>query len=147
MFNEARTTDARTESTDKAWRAVVVGAAVPFAMLAAAPAVSAAEVETHEVQTVNSEQLPPAPGLPDPQALLDLQKCLTDLQAALPAEPPVAAPVEAEQLPGLPLPDPGAPAVPDIGALNEICQQVLATVTGAAPPVAPPAAPGTLRTE
>ncbi|MCD0447093.1 hypothetical protein LO763_26090 [Glycomyces sp. A-F 0318] len=121
MFEAAPTTKSR-----KTWRMVVIGAAVPFAMLAAAPAVTAAE----------AEQLPPAPvpGAPDPQALLDLEQCLTDVQALLPADAPAPAelPAEAEQLPPAP-----APAVPDVAALNETCQQILATLQGAAPAPAP----------
>lgn len=149
MFDEERTAHARTESTDKTWRAVVVGAAVPFAMLAAAPAVSAAEVETHEVQTVNSEQLPPLPvdpppGLPDPTALAklpDLLTCVTDLLAALPADVPAAPapPAEgSEQLPPLPAPAPGGAPLPDIAALTTQCQDALAKLPP--PPVAPPVA-------
>lgn len=109
----------------------MIGAAVPFAMLAAPPVAGAAEAEP--VAAVSSEQLPPAPAptLPDPQALLDLQQCLTDVQAALPAEtPPAPAPGEAEQLPPAP-----APAPPDLNALNELCQQILTTLQGAPAPV------------
>lgn len=136
------------------WRAILIGAAVPFAVLAAAPAVGAAE-PADQVETVNSEQLPPLPvdppqlpgGLPDPTALTDLATCLTDLQAALDAGAPIPAESldEYEQLPPLPvpLPVPGggdAPALPDIGALAQTCQDILAMVTGAAPdlPVDPP---------
>jgi hypothetical protein len=146
MFNEERTADARTKSTNMTWRAVVVGAAVPFAMLASAPAVSAAEVETHEVQTVNSEQLPPVPGAPDPTALAklpDLLTCVTDLLAALPADvpPAPAPPVEgSEQVPPLPLPTPapgGDAPLPDIAALTTQCQDALAKLP-APPAPAPP---------
>ncbi|NUQ87759.1 MAG: hypothetical protein HOQ43_04770 [Glycomyces artemisiae] len=137
------------------WRAILIGAAVPFAVLAAAPAVGAA-APADQVETVNSEQLPPLPGagdlpvpgdlpIPDPTALTDLATCLTDLQAALDAGAPIPAESldEYEQLPPLPLPVPGggdAPALPDIGALAQTCQDILATVTGAAPdlPVDPP---------
>ncbi|MDA1368783.1 hypothetical protein [Glycomyces algeriensis] len=159
MFNREHT-EAETESTKGTWRAVVVGAAVPLAMLAAAPAVSAAEVETHAVethavgthavQTVNGEQLPPLPvdpppGLPDPTALAklpDLLKCVTDLLAALPADAPAAPapPVEgSEQLPPPPAPAPGGDApLPDIAALTTQCQDALAKLPP--PPVAPPVA-------
>ncbi|GAA1677618.1 hypothetical protein GCM10009830_25690 [Glycomyces endophyticus] len=143
----------RTPKT-KTWRAVFVGLAVPVAMLAAAPAVSAAE-PADRAETVAAEQLPPLPvdppplpgGLPDPTALTDLATCLTDLQAALDAGAPLPAELEEEyeQLPPLPVPGvPGgdAPALPDIGALAQTCQDILATVTGAVPdpglPVDPP---------
>jgi len=144
MFKEEQSTKSR-----KTWRMIVIGAAVPFAMLAAAPAVSAAETDQAEV-AVQSEQLPglplplpdpglPVPGVPDPQALLDLQQCLADVQALLPADVP--APAEAEQLP-VPLPDPGGlPALPDLGALNDTCQAVLATLQAQVPPVDVPAVP------
>lgn len=148
MFNEER----KTRATNKTWRAAVVGAAVPFAIFAAAPGVSAAgadPVEAAPVQTVESEQLALPGGLPDPTALLDLQACLTELQGLIaqlppppveppvdpPVEPPVAPPVESEQLPG-------APAVPDIGALTEVCKQVVEVVKGLIPPVEPPVDPG-----
>jgi len=139
------------------WRAILIGAAVPFAVLAAAPAVGAAET-AEPVQTVASEQLPPLPvdppplpgGLPDPTALTDLATCLTDLQAALDAgaEIPAESQDEYEQLPPLPVPAPDLPVpggdspLPDIGALAQTCQDILATVTGAVPdpglPVDPP---------
>ena len=141
----------------KLWRGVLAGAAaVPLAVFAAAPAVGAAGVGAHDAaQTEQVPDLPvgelpvEVPGGLDPTALLDLQQCLTDLQAALGdavgevPDPGGAVPLP-EQLPGLPLPDPGlpvpvpgdgsgdAPALPDIGALNETCQAVLETVTGAA---------------
>lgn len=138
----------RAKETKKTWRTVVIGAAVPIAMLAAAPAVSAAEIDQTAAQTVQSEQLPDLPvdppaGLPDPAALLDLEACLTELQglvAQLP--PPAEVPAEAQELPGLPLPDPGAgaplPAVPDVGLLTETCKQVVEIVKGLLPPVEPP---------
>jgi hypothetical protein len=124
MFEEAQSTTSR-----KTWRAVVIGAVVPLAMLAAAPAVSAAEIEQVEAAV---EQAPPAPGPgapDDPQGLLDLQQCLTDIQALLPAEtPPAPAPGGTEQVPPGP-----APGAPDLDALNELCQQVLASLGGQAP--------------
>jgi hypothetical protein len=148
MFKEARV-------DKKTWRAVLIGAAVPIAMLAGAPAVSAAE--TDQTETVNSEQLPlpdpglPLPGgLPDPAALAllpDLLTCVTDLLAALPAEVPDAPVAGTEQLPlPLPVPDPGAGApapLPDIAALTTQCQDALATLTGAVPepPVDAPVLP------
>ncbi|MEU6859718.1 hypothetical protein AB0B28_12710 [Glycomyces sp. NPDC046736] len=141
MFKQERPNYAR-----KTWRTVLIGAAVPLAVLAAAPAVGATETVTAE--TVNAEQLPglPAPGLPDPglpdpgvpdvQALLDLQLCLADLQAALSVD--VDVPAEAEQLP-LPGDVPGLPTdVPDVAAMNETCQAVLAIVLADVPPVDPP---------
>ncbi|GAA2292036.1 hypothetical protein GCM10009853_054820 [Glycomyces scopariae] len=144
MFETARDRSPKT----KTWRAVFIGLAVPVAMLAAAPAVGAAET-TDRVETVAAEQLPPLPvdppplpgGLPDPTALTDLATCLTDLQAALDAGAPLPAELEEEfeQLPPLPVPVPGGdPALPDIGALAQTCQDILATVTGAVPPVDPP---------
>lgn len=140
MFKEARVKDSK-----QTWRAVVIGAAVPIAMLAAAPAVSAAE--TVQTETVNSEQLPPLPGdlpLPgglDPTALAklpDLLTCVTDLLDALPADVPPVPGAPAEQLPGLPLPlpvpDPGADApLPDIADLTSKCQSALDQLTGAVP--------------
>lgn len=132
MFKEARSTATKTT-----WRALLIGAAVPIAMLAAAPAVSAVEID--RTATVQSEQLPG--GVADPTALLDLKQCLTDLQAALPADPQAQAPAPAagEQL----LPDPAAPApaVTDIAELTKACQAVLATVTSASPPAATAPAP------
>jgi len=154
------------EQSRKTWRMVVIGAAVPFAMLAAAPAVSAADID--QVETAGSEQVPPMPvdppvaspteppaGQPDPQALLDLQQCLTDVQALLsadvPADAPADVPAEADQLPSLP--DPGAappqPAAPDVVALNQTCQEVLTVLQGqdqapgvpADPPVEVPVEP------
>lgn len=135
MFKEVRV-------NKKTWRAVLIGAAAPIMMFAGAPAVSAAETDQTETRTVEAEQLPGLPGgLPDPTALLDLQACLTELQGLVaqlpppPVDPPVApplAPQESEQLP-----DPGAPApaVPDIGALTEVCKQVVEVVKGLIPPV------------
>lgn len=172
MFEKARTDDEQTTTaTKKTWRAAVIGAAIPFAIFAAAPGVGAAgadPVEAAPVQTVESEQLPPLPidppvDVPDPTALLDLQACLTELQGLIaqlppppvepPVEPPVAPPVESEQLPpGLPVPapgdpgaDPGLPAVPDVGALTEVCKQVVEVVKSLlppVPPVEPPVDPG-----
>jgi hypothetical protein len=137
MSNEARV-------DKKTWRAVMIGAAVPIMMFAGAPAVSAAETDQTETRTVEAEQAPGLPGgPPDPTALLDLQACLTELQGLVaklpppPVDPPAAPPVapqESEQLPGAP-----APAVPDVGALTEICKQVVEVVKGLVPPVNPPA--------
>ncbi|WP_205326303.1 hypothetical protein [Glycomyces sp. YM15] len=144
MFKAERTDQTGTEPTTKTWRTVVIGAAVPLVMLAGAPAVSAAEIET--VETAQSEQLPPLPvdppaGLPDPAALLDLQGCLTELQGLIAQLPPPAVPdvpAEAEQLPPLPDPGTGVPDVPDVSALTEVCRQVVEVVKGLLPPVEPP---------
>lgn len=139
----------------KLWRGVLAGAAaVPLAVFAAAPAVSAAGMHTSEsAQTEQVPELPvgevpvDVPGGLDPTALLDLQQCLTDLQTALGdtagevPDPGGEVPLQ-EQLPGLPAPVPGqpvpapgdgtdVPTVPDLAMLNETCQSVLATVTGA----------------
>ncbi|HEX2145330.1 MAG TPA: hypothetical protein VHG10_12565 [Glycomyces sp.] len=140
LMAESMFEEARSKAAKQTWRAVVIGAAIPFAMLAAAPAVSAAETEAVE-STVQSEQLPPVPGAaPDPTALLDLQQCLTDLQAALSAGAPAPAPAApGEQVPTQPGGD--APAAPDIGALTKTCQDILATVTGTAPTAPDPASP------
>jgi hypothetical protein len=166
MFEKERS--ARTDASTKTWRALVVGAAVPIAMLAAAPAVSAAETGD-QAETVNSEQLPPLPdpglpvpdpGLPvpgglDPAALAelpDLLTCVSDLLDGLSADVPApvpAPPVEgSEQLPApLPVPDPGVPApggdapLPDIADLTTNCQDALANLPaspGDVPPVEPP---------
>jgi hypothetical protein len=166
MFEKERS--ARTDASTKTWRALVVGAAVPIAMLAAAPAVSAAETGD-QAETVNSEQLPPLPdpglpvpdpGLPvpgglDPAALAelpDLLTCVSDLLDGLSADVPApvpAPPVEgSEQLPApLPVPDPGVPApggdapLPDIADLTTKCQDALANLPaspGDVPPVEPP---------
>jgi hypothetical protein len=133
------------KQSKKTWKALVIGAAVPVMMFAGTPAASAAEADPAQVRAqaealiAEGEQAPALPGVPDPTALLDLQACLTELQGLIaqlpppPAAPP--APVESEQLPGLPLPDPGAPAVPDIGALTEVCKQVVEVVKGLLPPV------------
>lgn len=167
MFEKERS-EARTKAPTKTWRALVVGAAVPIAMLAAAPAVSAAET-SDQAETVKSEQLPlPDPGLPvdppadlpvpgglDPTALADLPDlltCVTDLLDGLAADVPApvpAPPVEGtEQVPPLPLPvpDPGVPApggdapLPDIADLTTKCQAALANLP--APPVdVPPVEP------
>lgn len=152
MFKEER--DKKPKQT---WKALVIGAAVPVMMLAGSPAASAAEADPAQVRVqaeaviAAGEQLPGLPGgLPDPTALLDLQACLTELQgliAQLPPAPVPVPPVESEQLPGLPLPGPGLPAVPDIGALTEVCKQVVEVVKGlipAVPPVDPALPPGTL---
>jgi hypothetical protein len=141
MFQKARSED---KATTKTWRAVVIGAAVPIAMLAGAPAVSAAET-TEQTQTVQSEQLPPLPvdppaGLPDPAALLDLEACLTELQGLIAQLPPAEVPAEAEQLPPV-VPDPGVPAVPDVSALTETCKQVVEIVKSLLPPVDVPVDP------
>lgn len=116
----------------KSWRTVLIGAAVPLAVLATAPAAGA-------------EQLPVEP--PDVQALIDLQVCLADIQAALNIDVPDAP---AEQLP-VPIPDPGLPGdlpgAPDVAAMNDTCQLILAIVLDGAPdvpvdpPVDPPVAP------
>jgi hypothetical protein len=135
MFKKARV-------NKQTWRAVLVGAAVPIMMFAGAPAVSAAETDQSETRTVEAEQLPGLPGgLPDPTALLDLQACLTELQGLIaqlpppPVDPPAVPPVvpQEEQLPV----DPGAPlpTVPDVGALTEVCKQVVEVVKGLIPPV------------
>lgn len=103
---------------------------VPIALLAAAPAVGAAATETAGRASV--EQAPPVPA-PDPdQALLDLQKCLSDLEGAVDAlaPAPAPAPAAAEQQP--------VPEVPDPATLAETCESILSAVQGAAPP-APPA--------
>ncbi|GAA2171499.1 MULTISPECIES: hypothetical protein [Glycomyces] len=166
MFEKERS-EARTDATTKTWRALVVGAAVPIAMLAAAPAVSAAETGD-QAETVKSEQLPlpdpglpvPDPGLPvpgglDPAALADLPDlltCVSDLLDGLSADVPApvpAPPVEgSEQLPvPLPVPDPGVPApggdapLPDIADLTTKCQDALANLPAPpvdVPPVEPP---------
>jgi hypothetical protein len=120
----------------KLWRGVLAGAAaVPLAVFAAAPAVGATGAETSEsAQTEQLGDLPvEVPGGLDPTALLDLQQCLTDLQAAVEDT--------ADEVPDPGVPDPGAvaqleeqiddPPVPDVGALTEICQSELETITGA----------------
>jgi len=163
MFERERS-EAQTDAPTKTWRALVVGAAVPIAMLAAAPAVSAAET-SDQAETVNSEQLPPLPdpGLPDPGLpvpggldpaaladLPDLLACVSDLLDGLAADVPApvpAPPVEgSEQLP-VPLPDPGVPApggdapLPDIADLTTKCQDALASLPAPpvdVPPVEPP---------
>jgi hypothetical protein len=167
MFEKERS--ARTDASTKTWRALVVGAAVPIAMLAAAPAVSAAETGD-QAETVNSEQLPvpdpglPDPGLPDPglpvpggldpaalAQLPDLLTCVSDLLDGLAADVPAPAPAPpvegSEQVPPLPLPDPGVPApggdapLPDIADLTTKCQDALANLPagpGDVPPVEPP---------
>jgi hypothetical protein len=93
------------KKSHKIWKAVVVGAAVPVMMLAAAPAVSATEIETVQAE---SEQLPvPDPGAPvDPPAGDDLVTQLGECVAALVSavvdtagDAPVPAP--AEQVPDL----------------------------------------------
>ncbi|THV31503.1 hypothetical protein [Glycomyces paridis] len=112
-----------SNNSRKTWKGVLIGAAVPIAMLAGAPAASA-------------EQLPAAP---DVQALLDLQLCLADLQAALSVDVPAEVP-GAEQLPA-PGDLPGLPTdAPDVAAMNETCQTVLALVLAQSPdvPVDPP---------
>lgn len=116
------------------WRAVLIGAAVPFALLAAAPAVGAAETDTVSgaTTTVTGEQLPPVPGAPDPTALTDLATCLNDLKAALDAKAPAPGPAPAAEQ--LPAPPGGAPALPDIGALAQTCKDILASVKAPAPP-------------
>jgi hypothetical protein len=137
-------TTARAKSTKKTWRAVLIGATVPIAMLGAAPAVGAADIDRAE--TVVDEQLPPAPappGAPDP--LTDLLTCVTELLAALDSQapaPPAPAPAgaEAEQLPPLP---PGAEPPPDIAALTAQCEAALAKLQPQTPP-APPAPPAAL---
>jgi hypothetical protein len=168
MFEKARTdAEQTTKATKKTWRAAAIGAAIPFAIFAAAPGVSAAGADPAEaapVQTVESEQLPPLPvdppvDVPDPTALLDLQACLTELQGLIaqlppppvepPVEPPVTPPTGSEQLPvpapGDPGADPGLPAAPDVGALTEVCKQVVEVVKSLlppVPPVEPPVDPG-----
>ena len=135
-------TTARAKASTKTWRAVLIGATVPLAMLAGAPAVGAADVDPAE--TVVGEQLPPAPpppgGAPDPAALTDLLTCVADLLAALDAQapaPPAPPAAEADQLPPLP-PPPGAEPPPDIAALTEQCEAALAKLQPPTPP-APPA--------
>lgn len=145
----------------KIWRGVLVGAAVvPLALFASAPSVGAAE--TDHTETTENEQLPGVGdlpgGLPDPQALLDLQACLTELQAlvgdtagdvpdpdqpdpGLPDDPGLPVPglpiplddAESELLPGLPGAGDLPVELPDIGALNEVCQTVLGALQDAAP--------------
>jgi hypothetical protein len=137
---------ARAKASKRAWRAVLIGATVPIAMLAAAPAVGAADIDRAE--TVTSEQLPPAPpapGVPDPAALSELLTCVADLFAAAldtqapPAPPPAPMPPgEAEQLPPLPPPPGGQPPAPDIATLTAQCQDLLALLQPPTPP-APPA--------
>lgn len=162
MFETARSDEERTTEPTKTWRAAVIGAAIPFAIFAAAPGVSAMGADSAEaapVQAVEAEQLPPLPvdppiDVPDPTALLDLQACLVELQGLIaqlpppPTEPPVTPPVEAEQLP-VPLPppdDPGTgqpPAVPDVGVLTQVCKEIVEVVKSLLTPVAePPADPG-----
>jgi hypothetical protein len=128
MFEAAPTTKSR-----KTWRMVVIGAAVPFAMLAAAPAVGAAEIE--QAETVSSEQLPPNPPPTAPDPVAELKQCLADVQALLSGVPApgAPAPAETEQAP----PAPPAPGGPDLAPLNELCQQILTTLQNQPPAPAP----------
>ncbi|WP_460496017.1 hypothetical protein [Glycomyces tarimensis] len=110
-----------------------------MAVLAAAPAVGAAETAPSE--TVAAEQLPPAP---DPAPLLELQACLTELEQLLVGTPPPApAPPagEAEADEQQPPVTPPAPAPPDPAALTETCKKVLQMVQGSPPAPAPAPAP------
>lgn len=109
------------ESTPNAsrtiWRAVLTGAAaVPIAVFAAAPAVGSAPTET-----MNIEQEPTSD---QDQAVLDLDACLTELEAlaAPPVSEPASLPVEAEQLPA---PDAEPGEAPDLVTMLDTCESIV----------------------